>query len=97
MHNVTNVRQIEVPTAEPSIPCPSCIEGEIAIAKLKKYKSPSCDQIPAKLIQAVGETLLCVIHKHFNSIWNKEELPDQWKESNIVPIHMKVDKTECNN
>jgi hypothetical protein len=38
-----------------------------------------------------------VIHKHITSIWNKEELPDQWKESIIVPIHKIVDKTDCNN
>jgi hypothetical protein len=27
------------------------------------------------------------IHKLINSIWNKEELPDQQKESIIVPQH----------
>jgi hypothetical protein len=37
------------------------------------------------------------MHKLINSIWNKEELPDQWKESIIVPIHKKGDKTDCNN
>jgi hypothetical protein len=70
---------------------------EIAIAKLKKYKSPGSDQIPAELIQAGGEILLSEIHKLINSVWNKEELPDQWKESIIVPIHKKGDKTDCNN
>jgi hypothetical protein len=24
-------------------------------------------------------------------VWNKEELPDQWKESIIIPIHKKSD------
>jgi hypothetical protein len=38
-----------------------------------------------------------VIHKLINSIWNKEELPDQWKESIIILIHRKGDKTNCNN
>jgi hypothetical protein len=41
--------------------------------------------------------LLSAIHKLINSIWNMEELPDQWKESIIVPIHKKGDKTDCNN
>jgi hypothetical protein len=45
---------------------------EIAIAKLKKYKSPGSDQIPAELIQAGGEILLSEIHKLINSVWNKE-------------------------
>jgi hypothetical protein len=28
---------------------------------------------------------------------NKEELPHQWKESLVVPIHKKGDKTDCSN
>jgi hypothetical protein len=35
--------------------------------------------------------------KIIDSIWNKEELPDQWKESIIVPVHKKGDKTDCSN
>jgi hypothetical protein len=30
-------------------------------------------------------------------IWNKEELPHQWKESIVVPIHSEGDKTDCSN
>jgi hypothetical protein len=37
------------------------------------------------------------IHRLICSIWNKEELPQQWKESIIVPIYKKGDKTDCNN
>jgi hypothetical protein len=79
------------------VPSPSLLEVEIAIAKLKKYKSPGSDQIPTELIQAGGEILLSEIHKLINSVCNKEELPDQWKESIIVPIHKKGDKTDRNN
>jgi hypothetical protein len=42
------------------------------------------DQIPVELIQAGGKILLSVIHKLITSVWNKEELPDQSKESIIV-------------
>jgi hypothetical protein len=35
VHNVSDVRQIEVYTAEPLVPGPSRLEIEIAIAKLK--------------------------------------------------------------
>jgi hypothetical protein len=41
--------------------------------------------------------LLSVIHKLINTISNKEELPYQWKESIIVPVHKKGDKIDCNN
>jgi hypothetical protein len=30
-------------------------------------------------------------------IWNKEELLHQWKESIVVPIHKKGDKSDCSN
>jgi hypothetical protein len=40
VHNVSDVRQIEVYMTEPLVPDPSRLEVEIAIAKLKKYKSP---------------------------------------------------------
>jgi hypothetical protein len=79
-HNVSDVRQIEVHTTEPLVPGSSRLEVEIAIANLKKYKSPCSDQIPTELIQTGGEILLSEIHKLINSVWSKEELPDQWKE-----------------
>jgi len=55
------------------------------------------DQIPAELIKAGGRAIRCAIHKLTISIWNKEELPEEWKESIIVPIHKKGDKADCNN
>jgi sorting nexin-29 len=30
-------------------------------------------------------------------MWNKEQLPQKWKESITVPIYKKGDKTDCNN
>jgi hypothetical protein len=58
----------ELISAEPLVPSPSRLEVDIAIAKLKKYKSPGSDQIPTELIQAGGEILLSAIHKLINSV-----------------------------
>jgi hypothetical protein len=44
VHNVSDVRQIEVYMAEPLVPGPSRLQIEIAITKLKKYRSPGSDQ-----------------------------------------------------
>jgi hypothetical protein len=74
VHNVSDVRQTEIHTAEPLVPGPSIPDVESDIAKLRKYKSPGNDQIPAELIQAGGEVLLSAIHKIINSIWNKKEI-----------------------
>jgi hypothetical protein len=76
VHNVSDFRNMEVHTTETLVPGPSRTEIEIAIAKLKKYKSSSSDLIPAELIQAGGKTLLSAIHKLTKCIWNKEELSD---------------------
>jgi hypothetical protein len=73
------------------------IVHEIAIAKLKRYKSPGSDQIPAELIQTGGEIRRSKINILINSIWNKVELPDQWKEYIILPVHKKGAKTDCSN
>jgi hypothetical protein len=79
------------------VPQPSAFEVEMAIEKVRRYKSPGLDQIPAELIKAGGRTICSKIHKLINSIWNKEELHEQWKESIIVPVYKKGDKTDCSN
>jgi hypothetical protein len=58
---------MDIHMAEPLVPEPSLVEMEIAIGKLKSYKSPGTDNIPAELIKAGGETyagihrLICCI------------------------------------
>jgi hypothetical protein len=57
VHNVSDLKHIEVHMAEPLIPRSSRLEVEIAIAKLKKYKSPGSDQILAELFQRRNVTV----------------------------------------
>jgi len=79
------------------VPEPSAFEVDLATEKLKSHKSPRIDQIPAELIKARGRTIRCEIHKLIISVWNKEELPQEWKGSIIVPVCKKGDKTDCSN
>jgi hypothetical protein len=74
---------MDIHTAEQLLPEHSLVEVEIVNCKLKWYKSP---------IKAGGETLRSEIHKLIHSVWNKVELPQQWKESITVLIHEEVDK-----
>ena len=97
MHGVKDVGQAEIHTAEPLVPEPSAFEVELDIDKIKSHKSPGIDQIPAELIKAGGRTIYVEIHKLIISIWNKVKLSEEWKESIIVPIHKKGDKTDYNN
>jgi hypothetical protein len=81
VHEVNDVRQTEIHTAKPLVPEPSASKVELAIENLKSHKSLGIVQIPAELIKAGGTTICYEIQKLFISIWNKEELPEEWKES----------------
>ena len=72
---------------------PSALEVEIAIEKVKRHKLLDIVQIPAELIKAGGRTIHSEHHKLINCIWKKEELPEQWKGSVIVPVYKKGYKT----
>ena len=87
-----NVRQTAIHTAEPLVSELSAFEVELAIEKLRSHKSPGIDQIPAELIKAGGKTIHSEICKLIISIWNKEELPEEWKESIFIPIYKRAIK-----
>ena len=97
VHGANDVSETEIHTAEPLVPEPSVFEIELDIENLKSHKSPDIDQVPSELIKAGGRTICYEIHKFINSIWNKEELPEQWKKSIILPTYKKGDKTDCSN
>jgi hypothetical protein len=49
-----DIRQMDIHTAEPLVPEPSLVEVEIAVPKLKSYKSAGTDQISARIDQSRG-------------------------------------------
>jgi len=74
-----------------------CLWVCVGYWKDKSNKSPVTDQIPAELIIAGSKAFGCEILILIISNWNKEELPEEWKESIIVAVDKKSDKTECSN
>ena len=76
---------------------PSAFKVELPIEKLKSHKSQGNDQIPVEMIKTGGRTIRHEIHKLIISTWNDEEMPEEWKESIVVPIYKKGDKTNCSN
>jgi hypothetical protein len=87
VHGVKDIKHTEIHTAEPLVPEPSTFQFEMSIENLKRHKSPGVDQTPAELINAESRTFHSETHKIINSIWNKEILPEQWKEPIIEPIY----------
>jgi len=84
-------------TAELLVPEPNAFEIEMAIEKLIKHKSPGTDQVPAELFKSGDRAMGCDVHKLITSILNKVELTEVLKDSKIVPISKKGDKTDCSN
>ena len=78
-HGINDVRRTETHIATPTTPQPSALEIEMAIEKLK-HKSPGFDQIPTELIKAGSRTI------RSDSIWNKEELPEDCKK--LITVHL---------
>jgi hypothetical protein len=83
MCGFNDVRQTVIHTAEPLVPESSAFAVDMAIEKPNIYKSLSINRIPADLIQAGERTVRSNIglYKLINSVWNKEALPQQRKES----------------
>jgi len=96
VHVDNDVRQTEIHTAEPLVCELSALEFEVAIDKLKRHK-PGTDHIPAELMKAGERTVRSEVVQRIDSIWNKEELPEELKVSITVPIYKKGDKTDCSN
>ena len=97
VRGINDVNRTATHTVEQLVHEPIAFDVELAIENLKGHKSPGIDQILAELIKAGGRTFRYEIHKLIISIWNKEELPEDWKESVIVPIYKWGDKTDCTN
>jgi len=93
---VKDVRHTETHTAEPQMPEPSAFVV-LATDKLKSHISPGTGQIPVEMMKARDRIKRYKIHQFIISILSKEELPEEWKESIIVHIYTKCDKTDCSN
>lgn len=76
---------------------PSREEIETAIKELKNNKSPGLDGIPPEAIKLAGKSIIDRIHKLTQNIWTKEEVPQDWKDAIIIPIHKKGSKKTCSN
>jgi hypothetical protein len=74
----------------------TAFEVEMAIEKVKSHKFSGFDEFPAALITAGVRTIRSEIHK-LNCIWNNEKLPEERKDSIIVPVYKKEDKADCIN
>nr|KAG5696914.1 hypothetical protein BaRGS_015878 [Batillaria attramentaria] len=64
---------------------------------LRNGKAAGPDEIPAEAIKADTETAVNMLHSLFSKIWEKEEVPAQWKEGIIIKLPKKGDLMDCSN
>lgn len=76
---------------------PSLVEVTCAINCLKNNKSPGNDGIPAEVFKTANSLLAPHLHNIFLNIWEKAEVPSDFKDALIVTIFKKGDKSVCGN
>lgn len=72
-------------------------EVQEVIKELKNGKAPGKDRLTTEMFKNLGEKGLVILAKIYNKTWAKEQIPNDWKKSIIVPIFKKGDKYDCNN
>ena len=76
---------------------PSKQEIREAVKKLKANKAPGPDGIPPEAFKADINTTVEALHKVFTNIWEKEDIPTEWKTGHLVKLPKKGDLGNCNN
>ena len=64
---------------------------------MKNNKAPGQNAIPAELLKVNPELASDVLQPLFIDIWEKEELPPEWTQGNIVQTPKKGNLADCNN
>ena len=73
-------------------------EVESALKKMKKNKATGPDEIPVKAWRVLGGEGADVLWILMIKIEEQEHIPDEWRESVLVPIYKeKGDVQECQN
>ena len=73
---------------------PSKSEIKKAIMSLKNGKAAGPDEIPAEAIKADMETATNMLYSLFSKIWEREEIPAEWKEGILIKLPKKGDLTD---
>ena len=58
-----------------------------AIEIMKKGKAAGCSGLPIDLIKHLGESGVDMVHEILKRVWEEEQMPEEWKKSEIVPIY----------
>ena len=58
-----------------------------ALESLKNNKSPGPDKITNEMLQHLGPIAKAKLLEIYNNSWKKGQVPQIWKEANMMPVH----------
>jgi Reverse transcriptase (RNA-dependent DNA polymerase) len=73
------------------------VEVRRIIQHLKNNKSAGNNGITAELLKAGGEKLSTELYELIKRVWKTEQMPKEWSEAILIPLHKKEDITICEN
>ncbi len=59
--------------------------------------APGKDGITAEMIKLSGAESVRWFKSLFDAIWHEEEVPEDWKNQLLIPLHKKGSHTICDN
>ena len=76
---------------------PTAVEISEALDSLKGHKAGGKNGILPELVKSSGGDIMDYILDLFNTVWNDQRVPDEWRDAMLVPIPKKGDLTQCDN
>ena len=77
---------------------PSIEEVSKAIKQMTSGKAPGPDTIPVEVFKTGGETIRSQLTSLFQTMWNQEQLPQEFRDATIVHIYKrKGNRQSCDN
>lgn len=87
----------QMPIREDLAVPPTITEVAKSIRSLRNNKAAGSDGISSEILKEGGPQLWHHIHQLLLKVWEKEELPSELRDAQIVTIFKKGDKAECGN
>ena len=72
-------------------------EVESAVMRLRNGKAAEEDRIQAELLKSGGSAVIDWLTELLQEVWKTRQIPQEWKDATLVPLHKKTDKKICDN
>ncbi|CAJ0926967.1 unnamed protein product [Ranitomeya imitator] len=67
------------------------------LANINEFKSPGPDELHPRVLKEIAEEIFEPLSIIFENSWRTEEVPEDWRRANVVPIFKKGKKVDSGN